>query len=512
MEILFSSLLKYRAFTHPQRIAYIFEGKVFTYEEYYKQSIDVAVYLQSLGLKKGDRIAILDLNTPQAINYISGAMLIGVIPVSLNWRAMPPEINFVLNDAGISHFFYGAAFTKLIEAMPTSTVALHKIEDEVNASSIIDFTETISIDDTCVILYTSGTTGNPKGVLISYKNIYSCYQLCAWDTPAFGPDARNLVCGPLFSIFGFGAFFSCIYAGATNVLARMFEPNMVAKIMSEAKVTNALLVPIMIKMVSMVDGIDKLDFSSLKHIQYGGSPISADTLIKAHKIFNCYFTQVYGLTESAGVGCSLRFDDHAAILSSENITDNKLLLSAGKPSLGIDMIITDDEGNKVENNSPGEVWIRGENIAAGYWKASEDSSKMFANDGWLKTGDIGYFDEAGYLFLVDRKNDKIVSKGVNIFPAEIERVLEQHPQIREVAVIAVPDEKAGEAVCAVVVLKEGELDLLEFQSWCKGKMPDFKIPKQLEIKTELPRNPTGKILRRLLREPFWKNEERKIKG
>lgn len=512
METIFSSVLKYRASAHPQRIAYIFEGKVFTYEAYYQQCVNVAAYLQSLGLKKGDRIGILDLNTPQAVNYISGAMLIGVIPVSLNWRAMPPEINFVLNDAGISHFFYGAAFTKLIEALPSSTVTLHKIEDEINTVNSIDFTETISINDTCVILYTSGTTGNPKGVLISYKNIYSCYQLCAWDTPAFGPDARNLVCGPLYSIFGFGAFFSCIYAGATNVLARMFEPNMVAKIMSDAKVTNALLVPIMIKMVSMVDGIDKLDFSSLKHIQYGGSPISADTLIKAHKIFNCYFTQVYGLTESAGVGCSLRFDDHAAILSSTDINGNKLLLSAGKPSLGIDMIIADDEGNKVENNTPGEVWIKGENIAAGYWNASEDSNKMFTNDGWLKTGDIGYFDEAGYLFLVDRKNDKIVSKGVNIFPAEIERVLEQHPQIREVAVIAVPDEKAGEAVCAVAVLKEGELELAEFQSWCKGKMPDYKIPKQLEIKTELPRNPTGKILRRILREPFWKNEERKIKG
>ena len=512
MKTIFSSVLKYRAFAHPQRIAYFFEGKSFTYQEYYNQSVNVAAYLQSLGIKKGDRIGLLDLNTPHAVHFISGAMLIGVIPVSLNWRAMPQEVNFVINDAGINHFFYGAAFGKLIENLPSSNVTLHKIEDEISNANSFEVNETIDENDTCVILYTSGTTGNPKGVLISYKNIFSCYQLCAWDTPSFGPDTRNLVCGPLYSIFGFGAFFACIYAGATNVLVRMFEPNSVAKIISETKTTNALLVPIMIKMICMIDGIDKFDFSSLKHIQYGGSPISADTLIKASKIFKCYFTQVYGLTESAGVGCSLRFDDHASILASTNINDNKLLLSAGKPSFGIDMIIVDDDNNILDKNAPGEVWIKGENISGGYWNASEENKKMFGDDGWLKTGDIGYFDEAGYLFLIDRKNDKIVSKGVNIFPAEIERVLEQHPQVKEVAVIAVPDDKAGEAVCAVIVLKEGELELTEFQNWCKGKMADYKIPKQLEIRTELPRNPTGKILRRLIREPFWKNEERKIKG
>jgi acyl-CoA synthetase (AMP-forming)/AMP-acid ligase II len=512
MKTIFSSVLKYRAFAHPQRIAYIFESKTFTYEEYYNQCVNVATYLQSLGLKKGDRIGLLDLNTPNAVHFISGAMLIGVIPVSLNWRAMPQEIDFIINDAGINHFFYGAAFAKLIGNLPSSNVKLYKIEDEINNQVLFEFNETIDENDTCVILYTSGTTGNPKGVLISYKNIYSCYQLCAWDTPSFGPDTRNLVCGPLYSIFGFGAFFACIYAGATSVLVRMFEPNTVAKIISETKTTNALLVPIMIKMICMIDGIEKFDFSALKHIQYGGSPISADTLLKARKIFNCYFTQVYGLTESAGVGCSLRFDDHASILSSENITNNKLLLSAGKPSFGVEMIIVDDNNNVLDKNAPGEVWIKGENISGGYWNASEENKKMFSNDGWLKTGDIGYFDEAGYLFLIDRKNDKIVSKGVNIFPAEIERVLEQHPQIKEVAVVAVPDDKAGEAVCAVIVLKDDELGLAELQNWCKGKMADYKIPKYLEIRTELPRNPTGKVLRRLIREPFWKNEERKIKG
>ncbi len=515
MEIIFSSILKYRAFAHAQRIAYLFEEKTFTYEEYYKQSLAVAKHLQSLGLKKGARIGLLDMNTPHAIHFISGAMLIGVIPVSLNWKSMASEIIFVLNDAGIKHFFYGAAFTQLIQATSfPDEIELHKIEGEIRTGDSNDaFVESnLQPEDACVILYTSGTTGNPKGVLLSYKNIYACYQLCALDTPSFGPDTRNLVCGPLYSIFGFGAFFSCIYAGATNVLARMFEPNMVAKLMSEAKVTNALLVPVMIKLICIIQGIENFDFGSLKHVQYGGSPISADTLMTAYKIFNCYFTQVYGLTESAGVGCSLRFDDHAKILAAGNVTDNKLLLSAGKASLGIQMKIVDDENCELLANNPGEVLIKGENISSGYWHAEEENKKMFTTGSWLRTGDIGYFNEEGYLFLIDRKNDKIVSKGVNIFPAEVERILEQHPQIREVAVVAVPDDKAGEAVCAAVVLKEGTLELGELQNWCKGKIADHKIPKQLEVKTELPRNPTGKILRRLIREPFWKNEQRKIKG
>ena len=512
METIFSSVLTYRAFAHPQRAAYIFEGKTFTYQTYYRQAAGVANYLASAGLKKGDRIGILDLNTPNSINLISGEMLIGVIPVSFNWRALPPEILFMLGNAGIKHFFYGAAFAQLIQAMPFPGIELYKAETEIAPAESVELMESIKAEDTCVILYTSGTTGLPKGVNISYKNVYACYQLCAWDTPSFGPDARNLVCGPLFSIFGFGAFFSCIYAGATNVLARMFEPNMVAKLMSEAKVTNALLVPIMIKLVSMAEGIDKLDFSALKHIQYGGSPIAADTLIKAKHLFNCHFTQVYGLTESTGVGCSLRFDDHAAILDSENVQHNTLLLSAGKPSMGIEMKIVDDEANALPAGEPGEVLLKGENISGGYWNSPAENKDMFTAEGWLKTGDIGYVDMDGYLFLVDRKNDKIVSKGVNIFPAEIERIVALHPQIKEVAVIAVPDEKAGEAVCTAVVLKEGELQLTELQNWCKGKLPDHKIPKQLVIKTELPRNPTGKILRRLIREPFWQNEQRNIKG
>jgi long-chain acyl-CoA synthetase len=516
MNNIFPSILKYRASTHPQRIAYVLEGSNVSYDQYYYEAIQTSNHLTSLGIKRGDRIGILDLNSSQAVNLISGAMLIGVIPVSLNWRSIPAEIAFVAADAGVSHFFYGAMFAKGIEETNFSDqVRLHEIEKLnlfFNENTQGDIDKEISYEDTCVILYTSGTTGNPKGVMLSYKNIFTCYTLCTADTPSFGPDTRNLVCGPLYSIFGFGAFFSIIYAGGTNILIRMFEPNLVCKTIVSEKVSNALLVPIMIRTILSIEGVENMDFSALKHIQYGGSPISPEVLVKASKIFNCYFTQVYGLTESTGVATALRYDDHSKILAGKEVQNNPLLMSAGKAGIGIEMKILDREGNIATTKDPGEIYIKGDNISKGYWNRKEETTEQFFKDGWFKTGDMGYLNDEGFLFLVDRKNDMIVSKGMNIFPAEVEKIIEQHPQIKEVAVIAIPDESFGEGVCAVVVLKEGELSLVELRNWCKGKLADHKLPVNLEIRTELPRNPTGKVLRRLIKETFWKSEKRNIKG
>jgi long-chain acyl-CoA synthetase len=516
MKNTFPSILQYRAYTHPNRIAYVAEDKSVSYKQYCQEATKVALYLKSIGIKKGDRIGILDLNTLYAVNLVSGAMLLGAIPVSLNWRSIATEIKFILEDAGVNHFFYGSVFFKLVESTTFSTsIALHKIEDlnsEFSKENDGSIDTEISFDDVFIILYTSGTTGNPKGVVLSYRNFYTCQSLCIGDTPGFGPDTRNLVVGPLYSIFGFGIFFITIYAGATNILIKMFEPNLVCNTIIKERVSNALLVPVMIRAITSIEGVEKMDFSELKHVQYGGSPMSPDVLVAASEIFKCYFTQVYGLTETAGMACSLRYDDHSRILENTDEASKKLLMSAGKPSIGIEMKILDDNGELSNPNSPGEVYIKGENISKGYWNREKETAEQFLSDGWFKTGDMGYFNEEGFLFLVDRKNDMIVSKGMNIFPAEIEKILDQHPQIKEVAIVAVPDDSYGEGVCAVIVLKQGELSLSELRNWCKGKLADHKLPIKLEIRTELPRNPTGKLLRRLVKESFWKNEQRNIKG
>lgn len=516
MITVFPPILKYRAATHPERIAYLFEGTAYTYQNYYSQASQAATYLQSLGLKKGDRIGILDLNNNHVVNLVTGALLIGVIPVSVNWRAMPQDLLFVISDADIEHFFYGAAFSKLIAATPLSDrVKLRQLEKIVDHSGSLKKTDTDNTpfaDDICAILYTSGTTGNPKGVMLTYTNLFSCYHLCVSDTPAFGPDSRNLVCGPLYSIFGFGSFFAGIYSGATNVLLKMFDPVQICSSITNDKVTHAVLIPIMFRLILSIPGVEEMDFSSLRHIQYGGSPVSGPVLQKISTIFKCEFTQVYGLTETSGVATALRFDDHRKILGSEDINTNILLLSAGKPGLGVEIKILDEDGNAVSENIPGEIFIKGEIVTKGYWKKPEISEKVFNNNGWFSTGDIGYLNEDGYLFLVDRKNDMIVSKGSNIYPAEIEKIIELYPGFKEVAVIGIPDDKAGEAICAVAVLKNGAVELEHLQEWCIGKIAEHKIPKRLEITTELPRNATGKVLRRLIRDPFWVNEQRKIKG
>lgn len=514
----FTSVLEYRAKTHPSRIAYIYNDKEFTYDKYYKDALKAGNYLRNLGLKKGDRFGILDLNNDWVVNLISGAMLFGIIPVSLNWRFMPPELLFLMKDTGIKRLFYGAAFEKLVQATPFETnVKLEKVENLENSfnefsSQIPEVNSAEESDDICTILYTSGTTGNPKGVMLSYRNIFSCYQLCAFDTPSFGPDGRNLVSGPLFSIFGFGSFFAAIYAGATNVLLKMFDPLAVCNAIVTHKVTNAVLVPIMFKYILAIENVGTMDFSSLRHVQYGGSPVSAETLKKISKLFNCYFTQVYGLTETAGVATSLRFDDHEKILNEKNSDFSHLLLSAGKPGLGIQLKIIDDNGVTLPAREKGEICVKGENVSKGYWSNEEIEGKTFSEDGWFLSGDIGYLNEEGYLFLVDRKNDLIVSKGINIYPSEIENVLMQFPYFSEVTVIGVPDEKAGEAICAVAILKEDKVDLQQLQEWCKDKLSYFKIPKKLETVDQFPRSATGKVLRKIIRDAFWTKEERKIKG
>ncbi len=510
-------ILKYRAYTHPLRIAYVYENEEVSYQDFYLQAQQTATYLASLNLRRGDRIGILDFNNPQVINLITGAMLAGIIPVSLNWRSTPAEVAYIIADANIQHFFSGAAFAQLVSyAQLPGSVA------QINTAQLPALTNTLEVtaepampsgNDTCIILYTSGTTGRSKGVLLTYSNLYTCYAISMSETPSSGPDSRMLICGPLYSIFGFGVFFTSLYAGSTSYFLKMFDPAAVCAALVNYKITHTLLIPVMMRMMLGIPGIDTMDFSSVKHIQYGGSPIAPEVLVMMHKLFKCDFTQAYGLTETTGISCYLRFDDHRRLLAGGNIMSNVMIKSAGKPAAGIAIKIMTDTGAAAPADEPGEVWLKGNNIAKGYWNNAAETANVFTGDGWFKTGDIGYLNEDGYLFLVDRKNDMIVSKGFNIYPAEVENVLQQHPAIKEVAVIGIPDELAGEAVCAFVVPKGSEvISLEELRTWSTDKIPRNKIPKRLEIARELPRNQTGKVLRRMLREPFWAGEERNIKG
>jgi long-chain acyl-CoA synthetase len=513
---LFSELLAYRAAAHPQRVALISSDVFYNYNELYQLALKAANWLKSKQLKKGDHIALLDFNNAAYVHLVNGCLIAGIIPVSINWRLTQNEMEYIVKDADCKLFVFGAAFQNNATAVmhTTAVPALEMLEVFEVIQSLQPIAPsalpTLSLHDQALLIYTSGTTGNPKGVLLSNENVFEMYYALRSETPLFGPASVNLIAGPWYAVVGIGYFVFGVFTGCTNVLVKIFDPLEVLRLIATYRVTNAFFAPIMMKIICAMEEVHEYDLSSLQNIQYGGSPIEENQLRICYNTFKCHFTQGYGLTETSGIATALRFDDHVRILSSEDNELKNLLRSAGKPYNGVEIKIVDESGAKLEFGAIGEVVIRGKVVAMGYKNANSDNHKIFNNDGWFFTGDMGYLNEQGYLFLVDRKNDMIISKGQNIYPADVEQYLVLHPQIKELAVIGVPHETYGEAVGVVAVLKEGALDVTSLRNWAKNILPEYKLPALLEIVNELPRNPTGKVLRKVLREKYWLNKTRRI--
>lgn len=495
-------LLKFRADTHPSRNALFFEGKSFSYSDLLLSANQSANYLLSLGLKKRDRFGVLDFNTPSALILLYASGSIGVIPVFLNWRLTASEMEFILQDASAKILFYGEGFESVAKEIHSEKISLSTINYS-NYSKIFPIESEIEAKDIFVQLYTSGTTGFPKGVPLSNNNLLSVIQNLATELPGFGADTVNLVCAPFFHIGGIGYSLLTLYIGGENILLRKFDPLQVINSIEERKITNALLVPAMIQAIVHLPEIEKYNFSSLRNIQHGGSPITENLLKKAKEIFKCYFTGAYGLTETSGISSLLRFDIQEKGLSNEaSAKDKQRLSSVGKASPGMSLCIKTENGNLARANELGEVCIKGKYVFSGYANETE-KQKVFDSEGWFHTGDIGLLDEDGYLYLYDRKNDMILSKSENIYPIEVERVLATYPDILDLAVVGLPDNEYGEIVTAFLVLREGaNIDLPVIQEFAKNKLASFKIPRRFFIVEEIPRNPSGKILRKELKERF----------
>ncbi|MBK8487904.1 MAG: AMP-binding protein [Chitinophagales bacterium] len=504
----YKHILQYASETYPERIALIFKDEHISYAQLNKYANQAANWFKENIIVKGDRVAFLDFNNSNYVHLVNGCLISGIIPVSINWRSTANEINYILRDAGCKLFLYGENFKKLIlESADGINIELNSIDSisnsifrkqKINYPKIAD----VNQDDLALLIYTSGTTGRPKGVKMNYNNIYEIYLSLRNETPLFGPASVNLIAAPWYAIVGLGYFIFGVYTGCTNVLLEYFDPIETCAFIEKYKITNAFLAPVMMQVICSLDEVKEYDLSSLQNIQYGGSPINAEQLTLCYNTFNCFFTQGYGLTETCGIATALRFDDHQRILLNTDSEQKNLLRSAGKPYSGVELKIIDENKATVSANDIGEVCIKGKVIAQGYWNSTGENEKIFQEDGWLLTGDLGYQDEQGFLFLVDRKNDLIIAKGINIYPAEIELVLNQHPQIKECAVIGIPDEIYGENICAVIVANNSTLQLQELRAWAKDKLADFKLPVRVEIVNELPRNATGKILRKELRKRY----------
>ncbi|HEY0647042.1 AMP-binding protein, partial [Phenylobacterium sp.] len=357
-------------------------------------------------------------------------------------------------------------------------------------------------DDDVLQLYTSGTTGLPKGVRLSNAN-YSAFLGLRHLVEGFdyGPDDTVLILMPMFHVAGTNISFSGLASGGRIVLQAEFVPPTVLKTFGAERVNHVFLAPVMINALLQTPGVEDADFSSLKTVSYGASPISEAVLARATDVFGCGFIQFYGMTETTGAGTTLAPAEHRG----------ELLRSCGRPWETLETRIADEDGNTLGPGEIGEIEIRGPIVMAGYWNRPEATAETIRPDGWLRTGDAGFMNEDGFFFVHDRVKDMIVSGGENVYPAEVENAILGCPGVADAAVIGVPDDRWGEAVKAIVVAKPGESPSpADIIAWARERIAGYKAPKSVDFIDALPRNPSGKVLRRELRKPYWEGRDRKV--
>ena len=496
----------------PDRTALVLGDSRRSWQQLVDGADAVANALTRDGVGSGDRVALLDKNNLEYFDVLLGAAHVGAVLVAVNWRLAAPEIAFVLSDAKATHCFVGPDFAATITTVRADVPSLRHVIGLGNAApsdtSYIDWiatptrqpTPAADTDPTILQLYTSGTTGHPKGVMSSVTNLAASLD-GAIATFGFDRDARVLVAMPLFHIGGAGWAIAGLASGATAIIVRDLTPCGLLDTLVNERITHAFVVPAVIEMLLAVPGINTADLSALRCLAYGAAPISADLLQRAQRSLDVGFFQIYGMTEATGAATVLAPFDHS---------DPDRVGSAGRPVAGMELRIVDpDNTENVPIGQVGEVWVRGAQVMQGYWNQPDATNETIIG-GWLRTGDAGYVDPDGFLHIRDRVKDMIISGGENVYPAEIENVLADHPGVASAAVIGVPSERWGETVLAVIVPRSSCPDGQEIIEHCRQQLAHYKCPTLVEFVEELPMNPSGKVLKRELREPYWAGIERRV--
>ncbi|WP_095012657.1 fatty acid--CoA ligase [Tsuneonella mangrovi] len=505
----------------PDAVAFTFGDEELTFAELDEGSNRTANGLASLGIGKGDRIAYLGKNHPLYFEVLLAAAKIGAVMTPVNWRLAPPEVAYILEDSQAGALFVGEGFSdmagKVAGGLPNlaAVIGIDAPDAQVDyrqwrdgfAGS--DLKIPLAGTDDALQLYTSGTTGKPKGAVMTHASLLSSrdnrnqgVELREWQESV--PGEVTLLAMPCFHISGTGTGLGTIINGTCSIVLPEYDPTKALDLIENYNISKIFMVPAAIQIMLNHPRVSEVDFSRLKYITYGASPIPLELMKAAMARFGCGFVQMYGMTETSGTIVTLEPSDH-------DPNGSPKMRSVGTPLPGVEIKIIDTGGNEVGPNEVGEIATRSAKNMRCYWNKPEATAETIDSDGWLRTGDAGYIDEDGYLYIHDRVKDMIISGGENVYPAEVENAVFSHPKVADVAVIGVPDEKWGEAVKACVVVKEGQ-DLTEAEviAHAREHIAGYKCPKSVDFIEALPRNPSGKILRRELRAPYWKGKDRAV--
>ena len=508
-----ADIARRQAQIRPEAGALWFEGRETSYAELDALSSRCASALIAAGVTPGDRVGFLAKGCDDFFILWLGALKARACLTPVNWRLAPPEIAFILKDAGAKVLVVGEDFAAVAQSLlpqlpdigavvqvEAGHAAWPAFRDWLAAAPATDPNLPAQPDDDVIQLYTSGTTGLPKGVQLTESNFAALFQSATKQWARFDAGDAVLVAMPLFHVAGANMGILAMVQGARAIVLREADAGVILREIQAHGIRQAFLVPALINMILQHPALAEADLSRFEKVYYGASPISEEVLKQAQARFGASFTQLYGLTETIGIGAYLSPEAHA----------EGRLRACGVPSNLVEIRVM-IEGREAATGEVGEIEIRSPGVMKGYWNRPEATAEAISAEGWFRTGDAGFFDADGYLFIHDRVKDMIVSGGENVYPAEVENALFSHPDVADAAVIGVPDERWGEAVKAVIVLRPGAApDPAGLIAHCRSLIAGYKCPKTVDYIAALPRNPSGKVLRRDLRKPYWEGRDRQV--
>jgi len=506
------------------RPAVLFRDRALSYRDLELRSNRLAHALKALGLQRGDRVALVSPNRPEIVELECALYKAGLVKVALNSRLAPQELADALANAEPVACLAGPAHRQMIDEAARGVDGLaHRIafdpepegdragwlgyEELLAAASDAHFHEEMRPEELAVLHYTSGSTGKLKAAMQTVGNRFASLRKNAMGRMHAAPGDVLMLSGPI--THASGMFIQpMLFQGATILLMEGFRPGEYLEAIEKHRVTMAFLVPAMIYALLAEPSIRTRDLSSLRLLSYGAAPMSPARIREAWAAFGPVLAQGYGAGETTGGVVGLGVADHAAAIEGGR---EALLSACGRPFCESDVQVLDDAGHPVIGDAVGEICVRGPDVFAGYWREPEQTAQALDAQGWLRTGDLARVDAQGYIFIVDRKKEMLVSGGFNVYPSEIESVLAQHPAIYEVCVVGVPDDHWGETVKAVVVLRDGaRADDNEIMDFCRGRLADFKRPRSVDFVPHLPKNGNGKLSRKDVREHYWRGRERRV--